>query len=249
MLILLFLLLLLASLAAWVWLTERIWRISPVGAAASFILALPALYFCYAHWNDPKAGLRLPAIVNIVLTVLVLLVGVKVGSAALDRFMYGDEVARQKNPQLRAGQPDGEMTAWCRTKHQAAYDHELGTCVERGKDDAETQQSRQTTLDNLKAWFKQNGLDGEFDQTPTKAADALLAGREISGVAAFNLYPLSMEQKPVALLICVSAAACIDHQRSTADAMLRNANLLLVTQADDARTRQLQAAFARYRPG
>lgn len=250
MLIAIYLLLMLLSLALWGWLSERIWRVSPVAAGLSFFLFFPAVYWCYKLWNDPDAHIRVPAIANLVITLVLLAMSYQIGSAELDRFAYGDLVALQKHPELAPREGHGEMDEWCRLKHNGTYDRELGTCVETAQDDPAAIEARGVSFTRLSDYFRQNGIDGEFETTPDKADEALLTQPEIAGVASYNFYPLSMQQPPIKIMICRSATACADYQRNSAPTLLRNANLLLQTQpgSDDARIQRIQAAFTRYRP-
>ena len=251
MLIALYCLLLMISLALWAWLISRIWRFSALAAGASFFLMVPALYWCYKLWDDPEAQIRAPAIANLVVTLLLLFMSYQIGSVAMDRFAYGDAVALQKHPELAPREGHGGMDEWCRKKHNGSYDHDLGTCVETAHDDPAAVEARGATYAQVAAYFKLNGLDGEFETTPSKADDALLAQPEIAGVASYNLYPLSMQQPVVKILVCGSATACADYQRNSAPTMLRNANILLDLPAtvDDARIQRLQQVFMKYRAG
>ena len=246
----LYLLLMLVSLGLWIWLTERIWRASPLAAAASFFFLFPAVYWCYRLWNDPDAHIRVPAIANVVVTLLVLTMSYKIGSAEMDKFVYDEDVAAEKHPELVQRSDGGEMADWCREKHNGSYDRDLGTCVETPRNDPAAVKARAASFERLASYFKQNGIDGEFESTLSKADDDLLAQPEIAGVAGYNFFPLSMHQAPIKLLICSSAAACADYQRNSAPTMLRNADLLLQLPAtsDDPRMRELQTVFQRYRP-
>ncbi len=250
MLIAIYLILMLLSLVLWGWLTERIWRVSPVAAGLSFFLLFPAVYWCYKLWNDPDAHIRVPAIANLVITLILLAMSYKIGSAELDRFAYGDSVALQKHPELAPRGGHGEMDEWCRQKHNGSYDPDLGTCVETARDDPAAIEARSVSFTRLADYFRQNGVDGEFETTLDKADDALLTEPEIAGVASYDFYPLSMRQASVKIMICRSTTACTDYQSNSAPTLLRNANLLLQTPvtSDDPRIQQLKVVFARYRP-
>ena len=251
MLIGLYLLLLLLDLALWVWLTERIWRVSPAAAGASFFLLIPAVYWCWKLWNVPGAGIRIPAMANLVLTVILTLMSYRIGSAELDRFAYGDAIAIEKHPELAPRQANGDMVEWCRRVHHANYDAQLATCVEPAPDDANVIAASSQTLVQLAGYFKQNGLDGEFDTTRSVEDDALLAQPGITAVANYHLFPLSPRQVAVKLLICSSRSACSDFERATPMTLQRNANLLLSVAgiSDDNRIRLLQSVFSRYHVG
>ena len=251
MLIALYCLLLLLSLGLWAWLISRIYRVSALAAGASFFLMIPALYWCYKLWNDPEAQIRAPAIANLIVTVLILFMSYQIGSAEIDRFTYGDAVALQKHPELAPRGGHGEMDEWCRKQNNGSYDHDLGTCVETARDDPAAVEARSATYTHIAAYFKQNGLDGEFDTTPSKADDVLLAQPEIGAVASYNLYPLSMQQPVIKILLCGSEASCTDYQRNSAPTMLRNTNLLLEipTPTDDAKIQRLRQIFLNYRAG
>ena len=72
MLITLYLVLNLLSLGLWIWLSRRIWRVSPAAAGISFFLLVPAIYWCWKLWNVPDAHIRTPAIANLLATLALL---------------------------------------------------------------------------------------------------------------------------------------------------------------------------------
>jgi hypothetical protein len=123
MLIVTYLLLILLSLVLWIWLTRRIWRVSPAAAGASFFLLLPAIYWSWKLWNDPAARIRVPAIANVVITVILLVMSYRIGDTAVQDFL-------QKNAAQRAA-PHSDMNAWCRDKYGTSFDRDRGACVEK----------------------------------------------------------------------------------------------------------------------
>ncbi|GAA4033989.1 hypothetical protein [Actimicrobium antarcticum] len=87
MLITIYLLLIPVSLVLWIWLTKRLWRVSPAAAGTSFFLLFPAIYWCWKLWNDPDAHIRVPAIANGLITLVLLLMSYRIGTTELDRFL------------------------------------------------------------------------------------------------------------------------------------------------------------------
>ena len=251
MLIVIYLLLMLLSLVLWSWLTQRIWRVNPAAAGFSFFLMFPAIYWCWKLWNDPQARIRLPAIANLLVTVALFAMSYKIGSSEMDGLKSGAQMRMKKNAVLRTDDGNLEMANWCRQKHHAGYDPALHACIETANADPVVVLPPTATYAQLSTYLKRNGLDGEFDQTPTKAGAALLAKSGIAGVASFNFLPLSLQQKPITVLVCTSNLACVDYQRNASVPMLCNGNLLLFTpdSADDPRITHLQMAFSKYRPG
>ena len=97
MLIVIYLVLIPVDLALWVWLNKRIWRASPAAAGLSFFLFFPVLYWCWKLWNDSDALIRIPAIANLVVTIVLMLLSYQIGTAELDRLAYGDAIAMRKH--------------------------------------------------------------------------------------------------------------------------------------------------------
>ncbi len=126
MLIVIYLLLILLSLVLWIWLTRRIWRVSPAAAGASFFLLLPAIYWSWKLWNDPAARIRVPAIANVVITVILLVMSYRIGDTAVQDFLQ--KTAAQQTQQAA---PQTDMNDWCRDKYGTSFDRNRGACVEK----------------------------------------------------------------------------------------------------------------------
>ncbi|MFT5588173.1 MAG: hypothetical protein ACI9ZF_000330 [Bradyrhizobium sp.] len=126
MLIVIYLLLILLSLVLWIWLTRRIWRVSPAAAGASFFLLLPAIYWSWKLWNDPAARIRGPAIANVVITVILLVMSYRIGDTAVQDFLQ--KTAAQ---QAQQAAPQTDMNDWCRAKYGTSFDRARGACVEK----------------------------------------------------------------------------------------------------------------------
>jgi hypothetical protein len=126
MLIVIYLLLMLLSLVLWIWLTRRIWRVSPAAAGASFFLLLPAIYWSWKLWNDPVAKIRIPTIANLVITVILLAMSYRIGDTAVQDFLQ-----RAAAPQARSGPPHTDMNVWCREKYGTHFDSSRSACTDR----------------------------------------------------------------------------------------------------------------------
>jgi hypothetical protein len=134
MLIVTYLLLILLSLVLWIWLTRRIWRVSPAAAGASFFLLLPAIYWSWKLWNDPAARIRVPAIANVVITVILLVMSYRIGDTAVQDFLQHRAASQTKT---QPGAPHIDMDAWCREKYGTQFDRSSNACVEKTQSVAE----------------------------------------------------------------------------------------------------------------
>ncbi len=128
MLIVIYLLLMLLSLVLWIWLTRRIWRVSPAAAGASFFLLLPAIYWSWKLWNDPAARIRVPAIANVVITVVLLVMSYRIGDTAVQDFLQRTAASRK---QMQPDVPHVDLNAWCQEKYGTQFDPGRNACVEQ----------------------------------------------------------------------------------------------------------------------
>lgn len=126
-----YLLLMLVSLGLWIWLTRRIWRVSPGAAGASFFLLLPAIYWSWKLWNDPAARIRAPAIANLVITVILLVMSYRIGDSAV-----ADFVQRAAIPHTQTAAPRTDMNAWCKEKYGMQFDSGRSACIDKNQQPA-----------------------------------------------------------------------------------------------------------------
>ncbi len=148
-----------------------------------------------------------------------------------------------------------ELEGWCKEKNDATYDPTLGTCVENGKEEALARSESKNIFVRMVQHFEKSGIKGEFDESASAAALLpQLAAPEIAKMTQYYFLPLSMSQPPLAVLLCVSEAACMKYEENARERgttnLVRNANLLLVLPAagaEEARISALTMAFLRFK--
>jgi MFS superfamily sulfate permease-like transporter len=90
-----------------------------------FFLLLPAIYWSWKLWNDPAARIRIPAIANVVITVILLVMSYRIGDTAVQDFLQ-----RAGASQAQSGLPHIDMNAWCQEKYGTSFDRNRGACVD-----------------------------------------------------------------------------------------------------------------------
>ncbi len=61
----LFMILVIIGLPLWLWLASRISQVSNTGALLSLFLVIPAFYWVYKLWKNPRARLQQAAYANL----------------------------------------------------------------------------------------------------------------------------------------------------------------------------------------
>ena len=147
---------LIVSIAAWLWLTFRIWKTSAAGAVVTFLLGLPALYFLLKYWDDEERGIRAPFFTNFGISLAFILFAVTNPSYKIDASTDEDRAQRV----AAAVKSNPEMEAWCRDKNDAVYHHVLGTCVEKDPDqEAASVDETDDVMVQLEYHFLRNGVE------------------------------------------------------------------------------------------
>jgi hypothetical protein len=229
MLITLLLLIGLLSLPAAIWLIRRLWMVSPIGALLTAILLFPGLYWGYLYWNDEQAKLKIPLILNGICQLMLVVLGMQVTRHDINAFIYGEQYLTAQAQTAVQSDKNPDMTRWCNEEHDGAFDRQLGTCVERPKQQMANEESG--IVNKLAAHMARHGLNIEVNINDTALHQQLKTAPQIAEAASLYFLPFSMQQAQITLLLCVSTSACSDyeisHQTSTQQ-ILRNRHLLLL---------------------
>ncbi|MBI1889545.1 MAG: hypothetical protein HYS18_02750 [Burkholderiales bacterium] len=246
MTILFFLLLFGVVLPLWGWMVARIWKDSPAGARATFILFVPAYVWAYRLWQHQHDALRIVVIPNLIAFAIMLAAGYKTAQSVAKPDSGLSQVRTSK-----------EWENWCKEQNDATYDPVLGTCVENNREEALARSQNTDVFGRLTRYLEKRGIKAEIDQSASAGAlQPKLVTPEVAKVSAFYFLPLSMSQPIVSLVLCVSEAACAKYAEGAAERGLiqfvRNKNLLLVLPAEtteDARINALKEAFENFKAG
>ncbi len=222
----------LISMAAWIWLTARIWKSSAVGAVLSFFFALPAFYFLFKYWSDKEHGIRMPFFINLAINSMFIAFALSTPTFKSDSYL-GDWRSEQRIIPVKT---NPEMDRWCGQNTNSVYSVELGTCIEvEPGQKAKRAQARLDVMDQLDNHFYENGLQTrytEVDET-TPGSRGLADIPEISRVMHFEIKAKSLVPTIVTVAecdtqeICATLAARMDKPDAPAS-VASNGNLLFM---------------------
>ncbi|QAU35167.1 hypothetical protein [Janthinobacterium sp. 17J80-10] len=237
------------SFVSLIWLLIRIGKITPIGAVLTFFLGIPALYYLYKFWGDDENDIRLPFFVNLGISVVSILVLLNI--SASDAMKEERAVALSEISKARS---NPEMERWCREKHDAVFDHVLGTCVEADPAQKTAEAARSSdVMDQLNMHFAQNGLEARFSEVneSTPGGKNIAKLREMNRVMQFEFKSKTVLPTVVMVGECISTEECvrIESRLNTPDApftVARNGNLLFLgmhMMGDTARMVQAKGIF------
>lgn len=214
------------------WLVVRIWQSSPVGAVLTFLTGLPAWYFLYKYWNDEEKDIRVPFFVNLVIVLVYFVAALN----NIEVFMDTDRDEEIASAEVARSKSNPEMERWCREKHDAVYDHVLGTCVEPDPDQKLADSSRaEDVMEQLSQHFSANGLKASLSRVDASTPGA----RKLADMPGMNRWMqfeiLSQSVMPTIVMVgeCASEDECmrIEKNLNQPDSPLssaRNGNLMFL---------------------
>jgi len=227
----LYFLLLILSLPMWFWLCSRIWKIDKAGAKYSFFLFFPGIYWTFKLWDDPEAQIRPAAFANIALFLLTLTVGLQLPDDWQQTLIYGSDYTRKARFKAEKKRVNSDMERYCIEKHDASYDADLKTCVERNKKEVMEQGLDKATFARLDKHLRKSGIKGELDRSKSADSIKLAKSTQIADVASYYFLPFTMSQPQISFYLCVSATACTSYVENIKDRsiinLIRHNNLLL----------------------
>lgn len=194
-------------MAAWIWLTARIWKSSAVGALLSFFLVLPVFYFLFKYWGDKEYGIRAPFFTNLGIVVIF-------SSVALSTptFKSGGYLADwTSEPRVIPVKTNPEMDRWCGQNTSAIYSVELGTCIEvDARQKIKHERSRLDVMDQLDNHFYESGLDTRYTELDESdpGNKGLSNIPEIIRVTQFEIKAKSLMPTIVTVAECNTSEAC-----------------------------------------
>jgi len=232
------------GLPLWLWLASRISQVSNTGALLSLILVIPAFYWVYKLWKNPRAHLQKAAYANLAVN-FILMPGLVIFSTHYATSQVREAAVAKDNPY---------MTSWCREKNDAAYDPVLQMCVEPTKDGVLAQEKHDNVMGQLESQLNVAGVTGRLDRTVTPEIAEMKKQADIADVAAYQLTPVAPH--PLYMLLCLSASAC-NHQINklkkdgTQNTVMGKGRLLLLIApdaADDNQLKKIKTALASFAP-
>jgi hypothetical protein len=244
------------SMAAWIWLTVRIWKSSGTGAVLSFFLVLPAFYFLFKYWGDKEYGIRAPFFINFGIGALAIFVAM-----SMPTFKSGNHLADwTSDPPVIQVRSNPEMERWCIEKNDAVYSPELGTCIEPepGRKISHAISSIDV-MDQLESHFYQNGLETRYSEVDesTPGSRGLADRPEISRVMQFEIKTKTVLPTIVTIAECETTEFCstLAARMDKPDApvsIASNGNLLFMgmqLMGDTEKIRQAKQAFQLFKAG
>lgn len=244
------------SMAAWIWLTARIWKSSGIGAVLSFFLVLPAFYFLFKYWGDKEYSIRAPFFINFGIGVLAFAVAI-----SMPTFKSGNYLADwTSEPPVIQVRSNPEMERWCIEKNDAVYSPELGTCIEPepGRKVSHAASSMDV-MDQLESHFYLNGLVTRYSEVDesTPGSRGLTDHPEISRVMQFEIKTKTVLPTIVTIAECETSELCstLAARMDKPDApvsVASNANLLFMgmqLMGDAEKIRQAKKAFQLFKAG
>jgi hypothetical protein len=240
----LFMILVIIGLPLWLWLASRISQVSNTGALLSLILVIPAFYWVYKLWKNPRANLHNAAYANLAVNFILI--------PAL--VMYSTHYATSQVREAAVAKDNPHMTSWCQEKNDAVYDPVLQTCVEPTKDVVLAQEKRDNVIGQLENQFNQRGVAGSLDRTVTPEITEMKKQADIADVAAYQFSPPAAH--PIYILLCLSNSACshqinkLSKEGSPNIAMSKGKLLLLIAPdaVNDAQLKKIKGSLASFTP-
>jgi len=198
MIIILFIILITIGLALWFWLASRISQVSNTGALLGMFLIVPAFYWTYKLWNNPRANLKTPAIANLIVNLI--------GLPSL--FLFSTHYATSQIAEASIAKDNPQMTHWCQEQNDAVYDPVLKLCVEPTKADVQAQEQRDNLMGQLEQHLHRHGVAGELDRSVTPEITALKNLPDVVDAASYQFSQSGTAQHPPLMLLCLSEVAC-----------------------------------------
>lgn len=240
----LFMILVIIGLPLWLWLASRISQVSNTGALLSLFLVIPAFYWVYKLWKNPRANLQHAAYANLAVNFILM--------PAL--VMYSTHYLTKQVSEAAVTKDNPYMTRWCQENSDAVYDPVLQTCVEPSKDMVLAQEKHDNVMGQLESQLNQRGVAGALDRTVTPEITELKKQADIADAAAYQFSPAAPH--PLYVLLCLSASAC-NHQinklkkEGTPNIAMSKGKLLLLVAPDAVDATQLKkikASLASFTP-
>jgi hypothetical protein len=240
----LFMILVIIGLPLWLWLASRISQVSNTGALLSLFLVIPAFYWVYKLWKNPRARLQQAAYANLVVNFILM--------PAL--VIYSTHHAVNQVSEAAVAKDNPYMTSWCQKNSDAVYDPVLQTCVEPTKEVVLALEKRDKLMPQLESQLNQYGIAGALDRTITPDITEFKKQADIADAAAYQLSPAAAH--PLYMLLCLSNSAC-KHQvnkltkEGTPNIVMGKGKLLLLIAPDamdDAQLKKVKASLASFNP-
>jgi hypothetical protein len=246
MIFVLFVILIIIGLPLWLWLASRISQVSNSGALLGLFLVVPAFYWTYKLWHNPRANLRVPAIANLAINLIALPLLI----------LYSTHYATSQARAAAAVPKDNpRMVRWCKEQNDAIYDPVLELCVEPTKAEVLAQEQRDNAMGQLEQYLNQHSLNGALDRNATTETDAFKARPDIADAATYQFSPVAPSRQPALMLLCLSESACAKlatkEKKESAEIAIAKGRLLLLMAPDtldDAQLKKLKAAMVRFNP-